>query len=191
MKKEKRWIRWNKEVIVIFGLTLFLLVVSIAYAGVLNYYGKIVGTANVQGPIFYADISTRSLLLNQKPTTDNETNFTDGSNVVFCSDDLGGVDFNYIPKCEFYVKACSNVSSQIIVACYYNNMTNMTNKICEEKVNTATNCQVLHTYCNGTSTLSGVSHIIYEIKGADSTVAYYIQTNSNGDTRLQINKVGE
>jgi len=35
----------------------FLLVVSIAYAGVLSYYGKIVGNVNVQGPIFYADLT--------------------------------------------------------------------------------------------------------------------------------------
>jgi hypothetical protein len=32
----------------------FLLVVSIAYAGVLEYYGKIVGSVNVQPPVFYA-----------------------------------------------------------------------------------------------------------------------------------------
>ena len=30
------------------------LFIGIAYTGVLNYYGKIVGTVNVQGPIFYA-----------------------------------------------------------------------------------------------------------------------------------------
>jgi hypothetical protein len=42
-----------------FGIA-FLLVISIAYAGVLNYYGKIVGTANVQSPKFYAHSETES-----------------------------------------------------------------------------------------------------------------------------------
>ncbi len=35
-------------------LIISLIVVGIGYAGVLNYYGKIVGTITIQSPIFYA-----------------------------------------------------------------------------------------------------------------------------------------
>ena len=35
-------------------LIISLIAIGIGYAGVLNYYGKIVGTVNVQAPIFYA-----------------------------------------------------------------------------------------------------------------------------------------
>jgi hypothetical protein len=61
----------------------FLLVVSIAYAGVLNYYGKIVGTANVQGPIFYADFSQNraiDLILNLRNL--NTVSFSDSDSKV-------------------------------------------------------------------------------------------------------------
>ena len=86
-----------------FGIV-FLLVISIAYAGVLEYYGKIIGTANVQGPIFYADLGNNSatvgkLLLNTKPTSTYTTNFVDASSIIFWSENLGGINFNYIPKC--------------------------------------------------------------------------------------------
>jgi len=44
----------SKKLSLIGILVGFLLFVSIAYAGVLSYYGKIVGSVNVQPPIFYA-----------------------------------------------------------------------------------------------------------------------------------------
>jgi hypothetical protein len=168
----------------------FLLVVSIAYAGVLSYYGKIVGNVNVQGPIFYADLTNEALILNRKPTNTTEVSFTDSSKKVFRSDNLGSITFNYVPRCDFSVKIYSNSSSQVIVACYYNDYNDLTHKICETTIDTTTTYQVLHNSCNGTSVLTGVNYIIYEISGTgEENITYYLETNPNGDTKLQLNKV--
>jgi len=85
-----------------FGIA-FLLVASIASAGVLNYYGKIEGTANVKGPTFYVS-PDGILLINQKPNTSYTYNVIDGYAIVFWTNEsLGGIDFNYIPKADLYV----------------------------------------------------------------------------------------
>jgi hypothetical protein len=91
-----------------FGIV-FLLVISIAYAGVLNYYGKIVGTANVQPPVFIADYSDMSsgwkrLNINAFPETIGEVSFTDSYAFVFHTGALGITSF-YPANWTFYVKA--------------------------------------------------------------------------------------
>jgi hypothetical protein len=80
-----------KRSLVMFGVT-FLLVASIAYAGVLNYYGKIVGIANVKGPTFYASSNSIGgayyrFLINTLPTS-GELTLTDGNVIIFASDSL-------------------------------------------------------------------------------------------------------
>jgi hypothetical protein len=94
-----------------FGIA-FLLVVSIAYAGVLEYYGKIEGTANVQPPAFIADYSDMSsgwkrLNINAFPETIGEVSFTDSNAFVFHTGALGITSF-YSAHWRFYVKAKVN-----------------------------------------------------------------------------------
>jgi hypothetical protein len=70
----------------------FLLVISIAYAGVLNYYGKIIGTANVQGPIFYADSTSLNGIYYKMKINEagsGTVSLQDGSRVLFVTDSLG------------------------------------------------------------------------------------------------------
>jgi hypothetical protein len=73
----------------------FLLVISIAYAGVLNYYGKIVGNVNVQGPIFYAstdniDGSYYRLYVNNLPEgKKGNISFDDSTTLYFVTKPLG------------------------------------------------------------------------------------------------------
>jgi hypothetical protein len=141
MKKEKRWIRWNKEVIVIFGLTLFLLVVSIAYAGVLNYYGKIFGSVNIQPPVFIADFSDMSsgwkrLNINTYPEEVGEISISDGGSFVFHTEALGITSF-YPTHWKFHVKAKVNDPPKTLyLELWEVNPVNgeILNKICETSV---------------------------------------------------------
>jgi hypothetical protein len=76
-----------------FGIV-FLLVVSIAYAGVLNYYGKIEGTASVQPPTFYADstpLPTGGVYYKIKinEVGSGTVSLQDGNRVLFVTDSLG------------------------------------------------------------------------------------------------------
>jgi len=70
----------------------FLLFVSIAYAGVLSYYGKIVGIVEVQGPVFYADSTYLvgvyyKMKINEVGT--GSVTLLDGNRIVFVTDPLG------------------------------------------------------------------------------------------------------
>jgi len=177
-----------------FGIA-FLLVISIASAGVLNYYGKIIGTANVQGPIFYADLTANGetvgkLLLNTKPSATYTTTFKDGAGVLFRSDNLGGIDFNYIPKCEFSIKVRSTENSRVYLICEYYDMSGSTHTICQTSISTSTIAGTKTASCSGTSTLSSVKYIVYEIKGdIGFSGSYTVETNPEGETKLQLNKV--
>ena len=191
MKKEKRW-RWNKEVIVIFGLAMFLLAVSIAYAGVLNYYGKIVGTANVQGPIFYADFHQNKLLINVKPSTTETVSFSDSSSTFIFTDDIGSVSFNYRIGCAFSMKAWSNSDNQQLrVYCRYWDGT--WHDLCYADITVSTTPTIITALCSlGPASLTNVRRFGYKFEGQspDSSVTYYIESNPNGDTRFQLINVG-
>ena len=83
-----------KRSLVTFGIV-FLLMVSIVSAGVLNYYGKVIGTAQVSPPVFYASINQISgnyynLYTNILPLDKAGTlSFSDGSSLIFVTDALG------------------------------------------------------------------------------------------------------
>ncbi len=74
----------------VIGIVLSLFV-GIVYTGVLNYYGKIVGTINVQGPIFYADsLNIGGVYYKMKINEVGSGTVTlqDGSRVLFVTDSL-------------------------------------------------------------------------------------------------------
>jgi hypothetical protein len=100
-----------------FGIA-FLLVASIAYAGVLNYYGKIEGTVSVQPPVFIADYSDmpsgwKRLNINTFPEAIGEVSFTDTNAFVFHTDALGITSF-YPAHWRFHVTAKVNSPPQTL-----------------------------------------------------------------------------
>jgi hypothetical protein len=106
-----------KRSLIIFGIV-FLLVISIAYAGVLNYYGKIEGIANVQPPLFITDYSNISsgwkrLNINTFPEAIGEVSFTDTNAFVFHTDALGITSF-YPAHWKFHVTAKVNSPPQTL-----------------------------------------------------------------------------
>jgi hypothetical protein len=81
----------RKESLLMVGI-FFLLVMGIVSAGLLDYYGLIKGTADVEGPTFYASSSSiggiyYQLLINTPPS-DGELDLTDGNVIIFASDSL-------------------------------------------------------------------------------------------------------
>jgi len=69
----------------------FLLVISIASAGVLSYYGKIVGSVNVQPPVFYASKdcsdSVCKIYINNLPS--EHSGYVSKNPIYFDSESLG------------------------------------------------------------------------------------------------------
>jgi hypothetical protein len=171
-----------------------LIAIGIGYAGVLDYYGKIVGTVNVQGPIFYADLTKNEatvgkLLSNTKPQNTYTKTFENGGTLTFYSDNLNGTNFNYIPQCKFSIKINSSENSSVTLLCGYVDTSEEYHIICQISLNTTNVPEVKTASCNGKSILSSVKHIFYEIRGKIGFEgSYTLETNTNGDTRLQLDK---
>jgi hypothetical protein len=178
-----------KKKISVIGI-MFLLMISIASASVLDYYGKIEGSANVKGPTFYAS-PDGTLLINKESSTFDTYNVTDGNAIVFwTTESLGGIDFNYIPKADLYVTVGVNnatPSKPLELIFGYSNTSGLMNPICSSIVNVNdTEVSNYHVICNGTSTLSGVNKFYYKMQGgADTSIEYSIDTNG---TKIEVDK---
>jgi hypothetical protein len=171
-------------------LIISLIVIGIGYSGVLNYYGKIVGTINVQGPIFYADFSQRKLLSNTKPSSLGTLELNDSEFRRVISEPIDTI-FNYKIKCEFSVKAKSNMENQTLrVYCKYHDG-NEWKELCYSNINVSTTLQTYTTSCIAKiDPPYSVKIFSYDFEGQslDSSVIYTIESNPNGDTRLQLDK---
>jgi hypothetical protein len=176
-----------------FGIA-FLLVVSIAYAAVLNYYGKVVGTANVQPPIFYADFTNmptgwKRLNINTPPSLTGEVSISDGNSFAFHTNALGITSF-YAANWNFFVKAkVDSPPKNLIVELWRINPSDGTliSKLCEKTISiTSTEYSIYSETCApGSFTLSSSDGLAYVIRGtAPPAVTYTI--NVDGNTRIEV-----
>jgi len=94
----------NKQIII--AVVVLLSIAGISRASFLSQYGTITGTANVSAPEFYVgSASTETLLINEKPFSCTGPFGIAGIYRTFKTRDLGEVNFNYVPKVEFSVRA--------------------------------------------------------------------------------------
>jgi hypothetical protein len=178
------------------GIT-FLLFVSIAYAGVLSYYGKIVGNVNVKGPTFYLTNSPIGGIFYQlktnTPPTDSEkgyVTFTDSESRKFVSDSLGVNSF-YKPKFDIYLSSYAsteNMKVNLYMEILDANR-NYVGEICRiENVEIPTSETTLHLTCSGTSdlTLNSDYRFALKVEGLAGSGNYYI--HADGISRIEVSK---
>jgi hypothetical protein len=181
-----------KKKISVIGI-MFLLMISIASASVLDYYGKIEGSADVKGPTFYAAPENK-LLINKEPTSYATYEIKDGETEIFwTSESLGGIGFNYVPKADLYIRASvsDTLPKQLELTFGYSNTTGDMNDICSQSV--SINSTVLDNYhiiCEGSKTLSNVNYFYYMIRGKGDVTANYtiVVGSSEGYTRVEVDK---
>ena len=180
-----------KRSLVAFGIV-FLLMVSIVSAGVLNYYGKVTGTATVSGPTFYASsegsFPLYKLLINALPTTYQEISFIDGSSIWFKTDHLGINSF-YPATYNFYVKAkaeSANYKMYLEYAIVRADGTSTT--ICSRDITIdSTDYKIYQTSCSGAGlTLASDDSFGWKISGAVASVNYYVMPD--GSTKVEVSK---
>jgi hypothetical protein len=166
----------------------FLLMVSLASASVLDYYGKIEGSANVKGPTFYAS-PNGILLINQEPSTFDTYKITDGYAIVFwTTESLGGIDFNYIPKADLYVRVGVNnatPSKPLELIFGYSDTSDIMHTICSSIVDVnSIELSNHHVVCIGSSTLLGVNKFYYKMQGGGGPSVEYLISTEN--TRIEV-----
>jgi len=177
--------------IMIIAIMLGIAIFSLVYSGVLNYYGRIVGNITVQGPIFYADLQSSNssqgkLLLNSKPENTYTTTFYDNQTIIFESDELN-TNFNYKPKCIFSVKINSSQSGEIRLTCSYVDTNNTTQPICSISLSFTSPGVYTATCTSELTQLTNVKKLQLQISRSKAE-DFTIETNTNGDTYLQITK---
>ena len=169
-------------------LIIGILLISIVSAGLLDYFGKITATVEVEGPVFYA-APEKTLLFNEEPTTHANYKITNGNAIVFWTEEnFGGIDFYYIPKVDLYVRAKVNNATpekplELIFG--YSDTSNVMHEICSLKVDIST--EALDNYpasCDGSSIPEDVNEFYYKMQGeGDPDIEYGIRTEH---TRAEI-----
>ncbi|MHA1329857.1 MAG: hypothetical protein ACTSR2_02155 [Candidatus Hodarchaeales archaeon] len=165
---------------------------NIASALVLNYYGKIKGTADVSGPIFYAssegNFPLYKLSVNTPPSTSyqQEISFTDGSTIWFKTDSLG-INTFYPATYKFYVKAkASPANYKMFLDFEIVHSDGSFTSICNTEIAIdSTDYKVYPASCNGAQqTLTSTDSFACKIIGAVATVNYYVLPD--GSTIIEV-----
>lgn len=180
-----------KKIIVL--VTAFLLMSNIASALVLNYYGKIKGTADVSPPIFYASyeniaINWHKLLINQKPQQVGTINFPDANNIMFWSESLNINSF-YPATYTFHVKAGATSSTTLNVRLYIANQDgDWKQNICSSSISNVKEDNVYTSSCEGDELiLQSTDTLVWEVKGTGGPeTTNYIHIDLDGLTRIEV-----
>ncbi len=99
------------------GILLGVLLIGVVSAGLLDYFGKITGSVEVEGPVFYLDGQIddgvyHKLLTNEIPNPEDEIeiNWSDGHRIVFRTEPLN-VDGFYKAKFDIHIWIKTNNAS--------------------------------------------------------------------------------
>ena len=98
----------NKKISIMVNITAVAFLANICGASFLGVYVTAIGVADVSAPEFYigsAKAAEETLLINEKPSSCSGAFGISGEYRTFKTENLGGVDFNYIPSAEFSVRA--------------------------------------------------------------------------------------
>jgi len=95
----------NKKTIAVIAIS--LLIGGISLAALLDYYGIIIGSGDVKRPRFYIGSAISEVLLLDEKPTDCSYFYLENSNTrtFVTEEDFKGVNFNYVPKAQFSVRA--------------------------------------------------------------------------------------
>ncbi|MCH8945491.1 MAG: hypothetical protein IIA85_01040 [Nanoarchaeota archaeon] len=166
-----------------------VLLIGIVTAGLVPYLSNIVsGSVEVNGPVFYA--APGGLLLVNEESTEHETlTIKDSESIIFWTEEnLGGIDFNYIPKLDLYVKVKVNSPPKSLELIFgYSNTSGDAHNICSLDIDiTTSSLNDYHTSCEGSETLTNVNEFFYKMQGkGDTTVEYEISTLN---TKVEMSK---
>ena len=162
---------------IIVGVLLGVLLIGILSAGLIDYFGRITGSAEVEGPVFYTAPGDK-LLINEKPLTSGTPTIDNTDSQIFETEKLEGIDFNYIPTANFYVRAKVNNPPQNLTLIFgYEDTDNNYYQICSSNV-TIQNSSLKNyslVSCSGTLAPSDIKKIYYEVKGNCEDCKYGIR----------------
>ncbi len=164
----------NKITAILLIVAFLCLNIGASYAKLLENYATIKGTAQVSAPEFYiGSIENETLSINQKPTSCGIFSIT-GEYRTFRTENLGGVNFDYIPKAKFYVRAKSSSSDQELRLSfgYYKTDNSGPYYLCSETITVTSAMKDYETdFINCSHKPENVKNLFYEFKEIKETCA--------------------
>jgi len=185
----------NKKIITF--IVMLLLIAGISLAAFLDYYGIIIGTAEVKRPHFYiGSINKEELLFDEKPQ--NCMNFfleNSNTRTFTTKESSERINFDYLPKAKFFLRgnvvpAATTISETLTLKFGYINSNNQISNIC------VTDVQVTNERKNYISELvncmekpKNAKKFYYEFTGNCEDCKYLIQKCA-GDfyTKVELSK---
>lgn len=183
-----------KKKTIAISIIISILLIGIVSAGLIDYFGRITGSVEVKGPVFYATLplpppNDGLLLINEEPSTYDTYLITDGNAIVFWTkEDLEGIDFNYIPKLDLHVRAEVNNPSKLFELTFgYSDTSGDMHDMCSLDINITTlSLSDYHTSCEVNETLTNVNEFFYKMQGkGDPDIEYSISTEN---TKVEMSK---
>jgi len=176
----------KKTIAVSVIISVFL--IGIVSAGLIDFFGKITATVEIEGPVFYT-APEEVLLFNEEPTAHDTYDIENGNAIVFWTEEnFGGIDFYYIPKIDLYVRAKVNnatPSKPLELIFGYSDTSNTMHPICFSNVYISTEeLDNYHASCDGLSIPEDVNEFYYKMQGGgDQSIEYSINTEN---TKVEI-----
>ncbi len=172
-----------KKKIIVGSIIVSIFLIGIVAASFLTYFGRITGSATVEGPTFYI-APDNTLLINEEPITHDIYNIEDGNAIIFWTEEnLDGIDFSYIPKVDLYVRAKVNnatppKSLELIFG--YSDTSNIMQEICFLQVDISTEeWDDYHISCDGSFIPEDVNEFYYKMQGKGGQgIEYSINTEN-------------
>jgi len=182
----------NKQIII--AVVVLLSIAGISRASFLSQYGTITGTANVSAPEFYiGSASTETLLINEKSSNCAHFSLQATSTRAFITEgDLGGINFSYIPKVRFSIRAKVSATTTpqnlTLRFGYIGNSGPIT--VCETNVSVKTQMDNYTTdFIKCFAPPVGVKKLFYEFKGNCKGCKYIIGKCAGGFyTKVKLSK---
>ena len=182
-----------KKVGIFIGIIL-LLTAGISFATLLEYYGKIIGTAEVSGAEFYiGSAKNETLLINKKSPDCGHFQLSNTSTRAFITEgDLGGIDFSYTPKARFSVRAkvSATTTPQDLTLRFGYIGDDGPITICETNVSVGSQMDNYTTdFIECSAAPVGVKKLFYEFKGNCEDCKYIIGKCAGGFyTKVELSK---
>ena len=164
-------------------------------AAFLDVYVNMQGTTEISAPEFYiGSVTEETLLINEKSSNCKHFSLKNSLTKAFITEEnLGGIDFNYIPKARFSVRARMNATTtpqDLTLKFGYIDMNNVATTICFTDVSLKKQMDNYTTeFINCSGKPTNVKQFYYELSGNCNDCKYIIGKCTGGFyTKVELEK---
>ena len=187
----------NKKISIMVNITAVVFLANICGASFLGVYVTAIGVADVSAPEFYigsAKAANETLLINEESPNCGAFHIEDDFTRVFITEEnLGGVDFNYLLKAEFSIRAHisgTTTPQDLTLKFGYIDTNNIATTICFTDITLVNQMENYTTeFINCLWKPTNVKHFYYEFSGNCDGCKYTICKCAGGFyTKVELEK---